>query len=139
MSKEKIISNIKPDILPLLVLAKELLNLEELQDLENKSPIEIWKDMAEKQGYLVAIRMHEEVSGTIEGDKIVFYTNGLHGCVVYLEINGNNYSFGHVPTDFAAKRLDERNSIANNPGGLLLMPDIPEFNEISGTNVLSTL
>lgn len=111
------------------------------RDMKSSPPqllgqIQIWRSLAEKNNTLVQAEMNDEISGQIVTDELVFYTNGLHGCVVFLELKDGNYKFGHIQPVLATTRIDEWKKLGENSNGILLMPNIPEFNGISGDNVI---
>ncbi|MFW5719799.1 MAG: hypothetical protein ACOCXT_02105 [Candidatus Dojkabacteria bacterium] len=106
------------------------------QDKQPIGQIQAWRESAKNSGNLVQVSMNEEQTGKIKEGANVFYTNGLHGCVVYLSLDSEgNYGFGHIDTVKAAQRLTEWQDIAESGQGILLVPDIPEFESLEGGNV----
>ncbi len=101
------------------------------------SQVSVWWESAKKDGRLTEIRMNEEVTIPINADRPVFYTGGLHGCLVYLEVDPDNKTarFGHIDTTQAAKRFQEWQQLATKKHSVLLVPDIPPFQKLTGEHV----
>lgn len=107
----------------------------ETPESQSRSQIEIWRSKAESEGELTQVVMNEEKSVPQSGTHC-FFTNGLHGCGVFVELKDGTAHFGHLDAKKLMQDIERFKDMGESSSSLILIPDIPELNSIQGSSVI---